>query len=44
MIKDPEIHEVLPLIKSANMVLHGIGDAITMAERRKTIPEDYPQT
>ena len=39
MIKEPEIHEVLHLIKSANMVLHGIGDAMTMAERRKTAPE-----
>lgn len=35
-IKEPIIHEVLGLIKSASMVLHGIGDAITMAERRKT--------
>ncbi|MFF2446879.1 sugar-binding transcriptional regulator [Neobacillus sp. NPDC058068] len=39
LIKEPEIHEVLELIKSASMVLHGIGDAITMAERRKTTPE-----
>ena len=39
LIKEPEIHEVLNLIKSASMVLHGIGDAITMAERRKTNPE-----
>jgi central glycolytic genes regulator len=39
LIKEPEIHEVLDLIKSASMVLHGIGDAITMAERRKTSPE-----
>lgn len=39
LIKEPEIHEVLSLIKSASMVLHGIGDAITMAERRKTSPE-----
>nr|WP_263324905.1 sugar-binding domain-containing protein [Neobacillus sp. Marseille-Q6967] len=39
LIKDPEIHEVLELIKSASMVLHGIGDAIKMAERRKTRPE-----
>ena len=39
MIKEPEIHEVLHLIKSANMVLHGIGDAMTMAKRRKTAPE-----
>ncbi|PLR85372.1 hypothetical protein CVD25_06150 [Bacillus canaveralius] len=39
-IKEPFIHEVLDLIKSASMVLHGIGDAITMAERRKTSAED----
>ncbi|MEH7479513.1 sugar-binding domain-containing protein [Neobacillus drentensis] len=39
LIKEPDIHEVLKLIKSASMVLHGIGDAITMAERRKTNPE-----
>jgi central glycolytic genes regulator len=39
LAKEPEIHEVLTLIQSANMVLHGIGDAITMAERRKTHPE-----
>jgi central glycolytic genes regulator len=39
LIKEPEIHEVLNLIKSASMVLHGIGDAITMAERRKSKPE-----
>ena len=39
IIKDPEIHEVLSLIQSASMVLHGIGDAITMAERRKTSSE-----
>jgi central glycolytic genes regulator len=41
MIKEPQIHEVLSLIKSANLVLHGIGDAITMAERRKTSMEDF---
>ncbi|WP_066366029.1 sugar-binding transcriptional regulator [Neobacillus fumarioli] len=39
LAKEPEIHEVLTLIQSANMVLHGIGDAITMAERRKSSPE-----
>ena len=41
MVKDPEIHEVLSLIKSANLVVHGIGDAITMAERRKTSIKDF---
>lgn len=39
-IKEPIIYEVLGLIKSASMVLHGIGDAITMAERRSTTSED----
>jgi central glycolytic genes regulator len=39
LIKEPDIHDVLHLIKSASMVLHGIGDAITMAERRKTNPD-----
>jgi len=38
LIREPDIHEVLNLIQSASMVLHGIGDAITMAERRKTNP------
>lgn len=38
--KEREISEVLKLIKSASMVLHGIGDAITMAERRKSSSED----
>jgi central glycolytic genes regulator len=40
MIEEPAIKEVLELIKSANIVIHGIGDAITMAKRRKTAPED----
>jgi central glycolytic genes regulator len=35
-IKEPFIKEALHLIQSASMVLHGIGDAITMAERRDT--------
>nr|WP_295974710.1 sugar-binding domain-containing protein [uncultured Bacillus sp.] len=39
IMKDPEILEVLSLIKSPSMVVHGIGDAITMAQRRKTCQE-----
>jgi len=35
-IQEPNIKEVLNLIQSANMVIHGIGDAMKMAERRKT--------
>lgn len=40
IVKEPEIHEVLTLIKSAEIVLHGIGNAITMAKRRNTSAED----
>lgn len=36
LLKEPAIKEILQLIKSANIVLHGIGDAITMAGRRRT--------
>ncbi|MDQ0273432.1 sugar-binding transcriptional regulator [Cytobacillus purgationiresistens] len=36
MIKEPAINEVLQQIRCANMVLHGIGDAMTMAERRES--------
>lgn len=37
--KEPSIKEVLNFIKNADIVIHGIGDALTMAERRKT-PSD----
>ncbi|KAB2329054.1 hypothetical protein F7731_23250 [Cytobacillus depressus] len=40
MTKEPEIKEVLGQIQSASMVLHGIGDAMTMAERRKSNEHD----
>lgn len=33
---EPSIQEVLHLIKDANIVIHGIGDALKMAERRKS--------
>lgn len=38
-IKEPYIQEVLELLHSASMVLHGIGEAISMAERRNTTPD-----
>ncbi|WP_077327973.1 sugar-binding transcriptional regulator [Virgibacillus siamensis] len=41
MINEPSIQDTLQLIKSAGIVLHGIGDALTMAERRKTPKEVY---
>lgn len=40
LIKEPGIHEILGLIQSASMVLHGIGDAMVMAKRRNTVEED----
>jgi central glycolytic genes regulator len=40
IIGEPSIKEMLHLIKSSSMVVHGIGDAMTMAERRRTPEED----
>lgn len=36
IINEPSVTETLKQIKSAGIVLHGIGDALTMAARRKT--------
>ncbi|MCJ7840239.1 hypothetical protein MUB24_04785 [Lederbergia sp. NSJ-179] len=36
LLKEPAIMEVVTKIKSADIVVHGIGDAITMAKRRGT--------
>lgn len=36
VMKEPEMIEMMELIKSSSMVLHGIGNAITMALRRRT--------
>lgn len=35
LLADPAIREVLEMMRSARIVLHGIGDAVTMARRRK---------
>ncbi|MBO8165464.1 MAG: hypothetical protein H0Z34_17430 [Brevibacillus sp.] len=35
LMSDPQIGEVLDLLRSARIVIHGIGDALTMARRRK---------
>ncbi|WAA09903.1 sugar-binding transcriptional regulator [Fervidibacillus albus] len=37
---EPYVFEVLSEIRSANIVIHGIGEALTMAKRRKTSEED----
>src|SRR5699024_10023217 len=39
ILEEPSIKETLPYIKNAGMVLHGIGDALSMAARRKTSEE-----
>ncbi|KAA0548726.1 hypothetical protein FZW96_06580 [Bacillus sp. BGMRC 2118] len=41
IIAEPAVSEVLNQIKSASIVVHGIGDAKTMAERRRTAPENF---
>ncbi|APH03667.1 sugar-binding transcriptional regulator [Bacillus weihaiensis] len=41
IIEEPSIKELLAIMKSSSMVVHGIGDAKTMAERRKTPEEDF---
>ncbi|MDY0395959.1 sugar-binding transcriptional regulator [Virgibacillus halophilus] len=35
IIQEPAIHEILMQIRSADIVLHGVGDAMRMAERRQ---------
>lgn len=39
LIEEPKIKEILDLIRSANLVVHGIGEAKTMAERRSSSTE-----
>ncbi|SFA89547.1 central glycolytic genes regulator [Lentibacillus halodurans] len=36
MMKEPAVIDILKIIQGSDIVLHGIGDAITMAKRRKT--------
>lgn len=39
MKEEPSVKEILHLLRSANMVIHGIGDAEAMARRRKSSEE-----
>ncbi|MCT2536054.1 hypothetical protein NC661_09035 [Aquibacillus koreensis] len=39
IIGEPSVKEALELIRDADVVIHGIGDALTMAKRRKTSEE-----
>ncbi|KAB7704188.1 hypothetical protein F9802_18500 [Bacillus aerolatus] len=41
ILKEPAIKEVLQLIKSSAIVLHGIGEAMTMAKRRNTPEKEF---
>ncbi|WP_239255323.1 sugar-binding transcriptional regulator [Listeria ilorinensis] len=36
LLKEPAIQEGLSLVQSANVIVHGIGEAMTMAKRRHT--------
>lgn len=36
LLKEPAVMEILTVIKTADIVIHGIGDALTMAKRRRT--------
>lgn len=36
LMEEPSIHDIVSKIKQANIVLHGVGDAMAMANRRKT--------
>ncbi|WP_067727151.1 sugar-binding transcriptional regulator [Oceanobacillus damuensis] len=36
LITEPAIMEILEMIKGSDIVIHGVGDALKMAERRKT--------
>ncbi|PTM56618.1 sugar-binding transcriptional regulator [Desmospora activa] len=38
LVREPHIQEVLELVRSARIVVHGIGDARAMATRRKSTP------
>ncbi|MCK9907018.1 sugar-binding domain-containing protein, partial [Frankia sp. Cpl3] len=41
--KEPQIAEVLELLRSSRILLHGIGDAIKMAERRRYTEQELDE-
>ncbi len=43
LIGEPGVKDVLEMIRSSEIVIHGIGEAKTMAKRRKSSPEVYQQ-
>jgi central glycolytic genes regulator len=40
LVKEPQVQDVLALLRDTRIVLHGIGDAITMARRRHHSEEE----
>jgi central glycolytic genes regulator len=40
LIHEPQVKDVLRVIRQAKMVVHGIGDALVMAERRKLADDE----
>lgn len=38
LVHDPNIHDIVDMIRQARIVVHGIGDAMEMARRRKLEP------
>lgn len=40
IVEEPSVKSVIKLMKSADMLIHGIGDAFVMAERRSTSSEE----
>lgn len=41
IMTEPSVKSVLELIQASNIVIHGIGDALKMAQRRKTAETDW---
>lgn len=39
LLEEPSIAETVQILKSANIVVHGVGDALTMANKRKSSSE-----
>jgi len=43
LVKEPQVQDVLSLLRDTRIVLHGIGDALTMARRRDYSPEELQE-
>jgi central glycolytic genes regulator len=39
IMQEPSVREIVDMIRGARIVVHGIGDAVTMAQRRKLAPQ-----